>query len=98
MLTYEMRPSLIDTTSPAPELVVERVALNGHTPCFLDEAHELRDLLLGAARRTGGLEDLLAHDRALDVVRTEVQRDLRHRQPHHDPVGLDVRDVVEQQP
>src|SRR5207244_11513228 len=32
------------------------------------------------------------------VVRAEVQCDLSKRQAHHDPVGLDVRDVVEQQP
>ena len=48
--------------------------------------------------RTRSLEDLLADDRALDVVRAEVERHLRERQPHHDPVGLDVRHVVEQEP
>ena len=44
------------------------------------------------------MEDLLAHDRSLDVVCTEMQRHLCKRQPHHDPVGLDVRNVVEEQP
>ena len=47
--------------------------------------------------RAGRLEDRLAHHRALHVVRAEVKRDLRHRHPHHDPVGLDVRHVVEHQ-
>ena len=38
-----------------------------------DEADELLDLLLGFRRRPGGVEDLLAHDRALDVVRAKVE-------------------------
>ena len=50
------------------------------------------------ARRARRLEDLLADDGALDVVRAEVERHLGERQPHHDPVGLDVRNVVEEEP
>src|ERR1035437_9605016 len=98
MLTYEMRPSLITSRGPSMQLVVERVALHGDSPGILDEPYELGDLLLRAARRTRRLEDLLAHDRALHVVRAEVQRELRHRHAHHDPVRLDVLDVVEQEP
>jgi hypothetical protein len=44
------------------------------------------------------MKDLLADDRALDVVGAEVQGDLRHRHPHHDPVRLDMVDVVEEEP
>ena len=80
------------------QLVVERVALHRDPAGIADEADELVDLLLGLGRRAGRVEDLLAHDRALDVVRAEVERDRRERHPHHDPVGLDVRDVVEHQP
>ena len=69
----------------------------GVAPRLAHETHELRDLLLGLGTRTGGVEDLLAHDRALHVVCAEMQRHLRKRQAHHDPVRLDVRDVVEQQ-
>src|SRR6188768_1190537 len=110
MLAYEMRPSLITTrpeqagpgssgsASPPGELAVERVALHGHAARLADEADELTDLLLGLRARAGGVEDLLAHDGALDVVGAEVERDGRERHPHHDPVGLDVRDVVEHQP
>src|SRR6266540_4001443 len=84
-------------SSPAPQLVVERVALHRYAPGLTHEAHELVDLLLGLGARTRRVKDLLPHDRALHVVRAEVQRDARHRHPHHDPVGLDVRHVVEQQ-
>ena len=38
------------------------------------------------------------HERPLHVVRTEVERNLRDRHGERDPVGLDVRDVVEHQP
>src|SRR5579864_3750590 len=88
-------PQEREGTSPSAQLVVERVALHGNAACVLDEPYELVDLLLGAARRAGRLEDLLAHDRALYVVRAEVQGDLRHRHAHHDPVGLHIRNVVE---
>src|SRR5581483_9162030 len=97
MLTYEMRPSRI-TSVPPPQLVVERVALYRDPARLLDHADELLDLLLRPRGGARGLEDLLAHDRALHVVRAEVERDLRHRQAHHDPVGLDVRHVVEHEP
>src|SRR4051812_49213230 len=93
MFTYEMRPSLI--TSPSMQLVVERVALHRDSSRIADEAHELGHLLLRPARRAGGLKDLLAYHGPLHVVGAEVQCELRHRHPHHDPVRLDVRDVVE---
>ena len=97
MLTYEMRPSRM-LHFPAPELVVERVALDRDPAGLTDEADELVDLLLRLRARARGVEDLLTHDRSLDVVRTEVQRDRCERHAHHDPVGLDVRHVVEHQP
>ena len=50
-----------------------------------------------SVRAPAAVKDLLPHHRALDVVGAEVQRHLREREPHHDPVGLHVRDVVEQQ-
>ena len=83
---------------PPTQLVVEGVALHRDPARVADDADELLDLLLGAGGRAGGAEDLLAHDRALDVVRAEVERDLGERHGHRDPVRLDVRDVVEQQP
>src|SRR6185503_1162689 len=41
--------------------------------------------------------DLLAHDSAFDVVDSERQRYLREELGHHDPVCLDVLEVVEEQ-
>ena len=86
------------TRLPPPQLVVERVALHRDPAGGADDADELLELLLGARRRAGGVEDLLAHERALDVVGAEVERDLGDRHRQRDPVGLDVRDVVEHQP
>src|SRR6478609_2642001 len=84
--------------SPSAQLVVEAVALHRGAARVAYEPDELGDLLLGAGARARRLEDLLPHDRALDVVGAEVERDLGEREAHHDPVRLHVRDVVEQQP
>ncbi len=48
-------------------------------------------------RRAGVVIDLLFDYSAVDVVRAKAQRDLRDLGGHHLPVGLDVREVVEQQ-
>src|SRR5439155_23267240 len=77
--------------------VYEHVTPQGNAAFSYDEAHELVHLLFRLRARSRRVEDLLAYDRALHIVRAEVQRDLREREPHHDPVGLDVRNVVEQQ-
>src|SRR5712691_2672535 len=107
MLTYEMRPRRRLTAEPPSrfeerglppaQLVVEGVALYGNAARLAHEADELVDLLLGLGDRTGGVEDRLAHDGALDVVRAEMEAHGRERHAHHDPVRLDVLDVVEQQ-
>ena len=41
--------------------------------------------------------DLLANDRALQIVDAEVQRQLRQRRRHHDPVRLEVLEIVEKE-
>ena len=42
--------------------------------------------------------DLLFHHGAVDIVRTEPQRNLRNRGSQHHPIGFDVRNVVQHQP
>ena len=42
--------------------------------------------------------DALEHDRALEVVAAERQRDLRNERRYHRPVRLHMGNVVEQQP
>ena len=49
-------------------------------------------------RRARGVGDDLVHDRADQVVRAEEERHLRELRADLDPVGLDVRHVVEQEP
>ena len=48
--------------------------------------------------RAGGVEDLLAHDVPWTSLAPKWSAICGQRQAHHDPVGLHVRDVVEQQP
>src|SRR3989440_12300174 len=114
MFPYAMRPSRITRSprrppaprpgpgtrrdSPSADLVVEAVALHRGPARVADDAYELPDLLLGAGARARGLEDLLPHHRALHVVGAEMESHLGEREAHHDPVGLHMRDVVEQEP
>ena len=42
--------------------------------------------------------DLFLDHGAVNVVGAEAERHLRHPRRHHNPVSLDVREVVEQQP
>src|SRR5687767_4793286 len=51
---------------PPPQLVVKRVALDGHPPRRLHEPDELLDLLLRLGPGTRRVEDLFTDDRALD--------------------------------
>src|SRR5215470_6445571 len=88
------------STALVPDLddVVERVALDGDLARVADHAE---DLFLGEARRAlgeGGVGDLLVLERAVDVRGAEVERDRRGLLADHDPVGLDVREVVEHEP
>ena len=52
-------------------------------------------VLLGGG--AGIVVNLLFHDSAVDVVGAEPLRNLRNAGRHHDPVRLDMRNVVEHQ-
>ncbi len=53
--------------------------------------------MLGGGR-SGVVVDLFFDHRSIDIVRSEALCDLRHARRHHDPVRLDVRNVVEHKP
>src|SRR6185437_9831406 len=75
--------------------VVERVALGR---LFLRAANEAENLLEGhllRGMRAGLVIDLFAHHCPLEVVDAKMQRRLRDERRDHDPVRLDVVDVVE---
>src|SRR5919108_308439 len=76
---------------------VERVALDGDAAGGADKTHELiLGHLLGGGG-TGHVVDALLHDRAVEVVDAELEQQPGGVDPEHDPVRLEVRDVVEQQ-
>src|SRR5215831_945432 len=115
MFTYEMRPRrmLMRSSSfgPPAQLVVQRVPLHGDATGVADEADELIDLLLRLGLRARSVEDLLADDRALDVVRARrvapaapledgvlrVERERDEREEAARPVLLvaEAKDVVD---
>ena len=50
-----------------------------------------------AGSGTSVMVDLLLHNGAVNIICAEPLRDLRHAGRHHNPVGLDVRNIVEHQ-
>src|SRR5829696_1161551 len=80
------------------KLAVERVALHRNAPRAADqledvvEPHRLRGV------RARFVVDLLAHDRSLEIVDTERERHLRYERRDHDPMALDMVDVIEKEP
>ena len=87
-----------DQRRPLGDDVVERVALDRGAAGVLDEADDLgrvHHLRRGGARH---VIDALFLDGAVEIVGAEPERGLGGLDPQHDPVGLEVRDVVEQEP
>src|SRR5579872_1601815 len=77
--------------------VVERVALHGHASRFGNQAAEFlarHALRCGSARI---MVYLFFNYRAIQVVCSKAERNLRNLRSEHLPISLDVRKVVEQQ-
>src|SRR5216683_134345 len=82
----------------AVDRMIERIALNRNAAGGADQAFQFiarRELRRFRARV---VINLLLYHRAVEVVRAEAQRDLRDARREHDPVRLDVLEIVEQQP
>src|SRR5215813_9338946 len=81
----------------AVDWAVERVAFYGNAARGANEAFQF-----GARRELGSFGarvviDLFFDDRSVEVVSAETESDLRDARREHDPVGLDVLEIVEQQ-
>src|SRR6185369_12713906 len=82
----------------ANDAAVEGVAFDGFAAGFDDQA---LDLVAGeefGGGSAGVVIDELVADGAVDVVGAVGEGRLRGANAKHDPVGLDVRDVVEHEP
>ena len=77
--------------------LIERVALGRHLAGAADEGEQSVERHRLRRVRAGRVVDLLADHRALHVVHAEVQRRLREERRDHDPVRLDVVEVVEEE-
>jgi hypothetical protein len=71
------------------------IALHGVATRFPDSALQScdRQLLRGGSARH--VKDLFLHDRAVEIVDAVIQRKLRQRQSHANPVGGQMIDVIE---
>ena len=74
---------------------VEGVPKDRCPPCFSDQPFELMARHAGAGGTAGRMGDAFVEDRAVEIVGAEVEGDLGDLLTEHDPVGLEVGNVVE---
>src|SRR5450432_3538899 len=77
--------------------IVEGVAFDGDAACGADEAFEVGARCEFGSSGSSVVVNLFFDHCAVEVVGSEAQRDLRDGGREHDPVGLDVREIIEQQ-
>lgn len=77
---------------------IQRVAFDGFSAGFADEVVELGDGQAFGGFGSGVVVDQFVDHGAVEVVGSEVERDLGSLLAQHDPVGFDVVKVVEHQP
>src|SRR5579859_7437814 len=76
---------------------IERVALDGHAACGADETLEFRARRELRSPCASVVVNFFFHHRAVQVVGAEAQSDLRDARRKHDPIRLDVVEIIEQQ-
>src|SRR5690349_7008448 len=77
----------------ATHRMIQRVALDGDSAGFADETLQVslgKFLARGAVALA--LDDVIPADDAIHVIDAVGERELRERDPLHDPEGFDVRD------
>src|SRR5436853_59792 len=81
--------------------MIKRVTLDGFETGFVDEFDDLIFGRLVFARRFNQVrlhQLAAARDRAIEIVRSKMQRGLRQTFAEHDPISFDEVNVVEQEP
>src|SRR6266850_3014949 len=76
---------------------IERIALDGDAPSRANQAFQFIARRELGSFRSRVVINLFFHDRAIQIVRAKAQRNLRDARREHDPVRLDVFEIVEQQ-
>src|SRR5437762_2994869 len=83
----------------APDyLTIQSVPLHRNASRFLNQPANLSDGQLLRRIGAGVVVNLLVAHRAVEVVGPEAQGELGGLDAEHDPVSLDVREVIEHQP
>ena len=97
-VTYEMRPRRITGPSddPPAELVVQRVALNGTRPASRTNLTSWSIFCSVSVRAPAAWKISSRTTVPCTSFAPKRNATAAERHAHHDPVGLDVRDVVEQ--
>src|SRR5260370_37643550 len=82
----------------AVDRMIERIALDGNAAGGANEPFQFIARRELGRFRAGVMINLLFHNRAVEVVRPKTQRDLRDARREHDPVRLDMLEIVQHQP
>ncbi len=75
-------------------MTIVTVALDGLTASLANYALECGHSLLLRRGRTGHVEDLFFHNRAVQIVHSVAEGDLGERQTHAHPIGREMVDVI----
>ena len=78
--------------------VVEGVTLHWPFASIADQMNDVIQLHPDGRFGTCGVRDFFKHDRTLQIIDPEVQRQLRHPRRDHDPVCLHMLKIVQQDP
>ena len=76
-------------------MVIVAIPLHRFPACFANDILKRFDGLFLGCLGTGHVENFLLHDRAVKIVDPVTERELRERQPHRNPVGGDMVEIVE---
>src|ERR1700720_3045289 len=76
-------------------MTIVTVALDGLAASLANYSLECGHSLLLRRSRTGHVEDLFFHNRAVQIVHSVAERDLGERQPHAHPIGSEMVNVIE---
>ncbi len=80
------------------DTMIDGVAFDGYSTCFFDQSANARDGECFGSGGAGVVIDQFVDDGSIEVVGPEGEGDLRDANPQHDPIRLDVGEVVEHQP
>src|SRR5215212_3399361 len=98
MASASSRSGRLGRTVEHTQDVVKRIALRRRFSCRANQVEDVVEAQTLCGVRAGFVIDLLAYHGSLEVIHAKGERGLREERRHHDPMCLDVLEVVEEEP